>query len=216
MTNKEKEKLLFKTIKEVFKSKDWKFNSYFCFKSVNDFFFDCIFSFNPKENKIWVDLSYKPMILDDIFWDITEMAENKKMPLSFRSNAAFKISLFEILKFDLTLKNTDNPLEEISAILQTIENKVIDTIKNVKNIDEYLVCISNVERPDYNSIITIHIHDNQYEIAKQKIAFCRQEKISSQYGFGKYDFYDMAEKYIKKMDKKPSAKFNWKSIFSKS
>lgn len=216
MSNKEKEKLLFKTIKEVFKSKDWKFNSYFCFKSVNEFFFDCIFSFNPKENKIWVGLNYKPMILDDIFWDVTEMAENKKMPLSFRSNAAFKIWPFEILKFDLTLKHTDNPLEEISAILQTIENKVIETIKNVKNIDEYLVCISNVEHPDYNSIITIHIYNNQYDIAKQKIAFCRQEKISSHYGFGKYDFYDMAEKYIEKMDQKPRAKFNWKSIFSKN
>lgn len=106
MTNKEKEKIFFKAIKEVFKKKEWKFNSYFAFKSINDFLFNCDFFINPTENKIWVNLGFKPMILDDIFWEITEMSENKKMPLSFRSNAAFDISSFQILKFDLILKDT--------------------------------------------------------------------------------------------------------------
>jgi hypothetical protein len=213
MTNKEKEKLLFKTIKEVFKSKEWKFNSYFVFKSVNDFFFDCTFSFNPKENKIWVKLGFKPMIFDDIFWDITEMPENKKMPLSFRSNAAFNISSFQILEYNLILKDTDNPFKEISQTLQTIDSKVYETIKSIKNTNEYLDCISKVDRPNYNSIITGHIYNKNYDLAKQKIAFCRLEKISSGYVFGKDDFYDLAEKYIAKTNKKQRAKFNWKSLF---
>jgi len=215
MTNKEKEKLLFKTIKEVFKTKEWKFNSYFVFKSINDFFVECAFSFNPKENKIWVNLGYKPLILDDLFWEITEMPENKKMPLSFRANAAFQISSFQILNCERILENADNPLSEISQLLQTINTEVDEAIKIVKNIDEYLEYISKVDHPDYNSIITGHIYLKQYDIAKQKIALCRLEKISSGYMFGKDDFYDLAEKYITNINRKSKGKFNLKYFFRK-
>lgn len=216
MTNKEKEKLFFKTIKEVFKTGEWKFNSYFVFKSLDDFFFDCTFSFNPKENKIWLNLGFKPMILDDVFWDITELSENKKMPLSFRSNAAFKIHSLQILDYNLVLEEVENPSKEIFQILQTIDDKVNDTISTVRNTADYLNCILKDEYPKYNSIITTHIHHKEYEMAKQQIAFCREKKINCGYVFGKYDFYDMAEKYIVKINKKPKTKFNWRNIFSRN
>ena len=201
MTNKEKEKLFFKTIKEIFKANGWKFNSYFVFKSLDDFFFDCSFSMNPKENKVWVDLGFKPMILDDVFWDITEMPDNKKMPLSFRSNAAFMIDSFRILDDHFVLEDAENPAKEILQTLQRIDGKVKETLNTVKNTRDYLNCITKDDCPSYHSIITTHIYHKEYEMAKQQIAYCRDQDICSGYGFGKYDFYDMAEKHIRRIAK---------------
>lgn len=83
MTNKEKEKLIFKNIKLLSKKQLWKFKSYFIFKVVNDFFYESNFYINSKENKISIWLAFKPFSIDNVFWDITDLNNNKKKAIKF-------------------------------------------------------------------------------------------------------------------------------------
>lgn len=112
MKYKEKEKLWLSKIKEN-KSKDWKFKGWFIFKNLNQYFFSASFYVSLKEDKISGYLGYKPMNIDDVFWDIIDEQPNKKMPLSFRGNVAFCVRKINFYKFNIEIKDVLQPEKNI-------------------------------------------------------------------------------------------------------
>lgn len=102
MKYKEKEKLWLSKIKEN-KSKDWKFKGWFIFKNLNEFFFSSSFYVSLKENKISGYLGYKPMNIDNIFWDIID-EQISSIPFARKTLLSTKpffplIRLISIIKF---------------------------------------------------------------------------------------------------------------------
>lgn len=203
MTNKEKEKQLYNFIKSNSKKWSWKFKSYFIFKIVSNFFYETNFYFDPKNNRLWGWLAFKPYSTDNLFWEITNMKENQKQPLSFRADAAFKITSYNFFDFDITLKDFDDLEKEIIKLLSEIEKKIIDNTENINSIEKFLE-LSKIENQNNTvAILTTLIELERYDEAKKYIDFCRSNSISSGFGFGKKDYYDVAEDFIKKKTKRP-------------
>ena len=120
--NKQKEKAWDDLIKQRSKAFGWKFKSFFTYKIVDDFFYDASFFTYGGGNSISVSLSFKPLIIDEVFWEICDLPENKKMPVSFRGNGAFVVNSKEIFGFylkvieDRLTEDIDNLFEEIKML----------------------------------------------------------------------------------------------------
>ncbi len=197
MTNKEKEKLFTQTIKKLSKVQKWKFKNYFIFKNINDLFFESNFYINPKTDNVHGYLAYKPYSIDNTFWELTEMPENSKMPLSFRADAAFRVSSYHIYKYDLQIKNPEKPEKEIKTLLDTIDKKVDQIIAKNIRLEDFL---DTLEKKKNNpvGVITCLMELEEYEKVLQKIDSYRKADIHSGYSFEGRDFYDLIEKVCNK------------------
>ena len=145
MPTKEQRQLM-KTMEKLFRQKyaivakkhSFKNNSYWAFKVKNDFFFSSFVYLNnlalfDNYLEINVSLQVKPMIVDEFYWEIFGLNENKKKPLSFRANGCFVVqgpTLIEIERETITFKNLipneENLIEIIEAGFELID-KEIDT-----------------------------------------------------------------------------------------
>jgi flagellar biosynthesis chaperone FliJ len=207
MTNKEKEKLFYTTIKAESKHLSWKFKSYFVFKLVDNFFYESNFYFDPKANRIWGWLAFKPYSVDDLFWEIAGMSENKKMPLSFRAEAAFKVTSHTIFEFDTIIDKFEKLEDEIKLLFSKIENEILNNATKVSSLEQYVELLDNQDKDESVAILTALLQLEQYNITLNKLESYRQKDVSSGFRFGKKDYYDLIESYIKKKTKRPFWKF---------
>ena len=198
MKNKEKEKLWLKTVKELCKKDGWKFKGYFIFKQVDNLFFCSNFYANGKENKIIGWLGYKTMNIDNVFWNIIDEQRNKEMPLSFRGEAAFCVRDINYFDYNIGIKDELNPEPEINSLLDTIKSKVISKCDSIKTLDDFRIEMLKEEKYNTVGIITSFIEQGQFEKAMLKIKEYKMNKLSSGFGFGDKDFYDLAKDYCEK------------------
>ncbi len=198
MTNKEKERFWLKKIKETTKNDDWKFKSYFIFKTVNDFFFSAHFYGHGKLNEIAGWLDYKPINIDTVFWDIIHEQPNKKMPLSFRGEAAFCVRRITYFEFNIHINDPLNPESEIKQLFRTINTKVTEKAGDIKTLNDFRTEMLKEEEYNTVGIITSFIEEEQFEKALSKIKEYRTNQFSSGFGFGDKDFYDLASEYCQK------------------
>jgi len=196
MKYKEKEKLWLSKIKQN-KNNDWKFKGWFIFRNLNDFFFSASFYVSLKENRISGYLGYKPMNIDNVFWDIIDEQPNKKMPLSFRGEAAFCVREINFYHFNIEIQDELKPEHEIKELLINIEKEVNQKIQDIKNTQDFRVEMFNDEKANSVGIITSFIEENKFTEALNKIEDYRENDYNSGFRFGNDDFYDLAEKYIK-------------------
>ena len=196
MKYKEKEKLWLSKIKQI-KNNDWKFKSWFIFRNLNDFFYSASFYVSLKENKISGYLGFKPMNIDNVFWDIIDEKPNKKMPLSFRGEAAFCVREINFYKFNIEIEDVLNPEKEISDLLTKINQEVNLKKNEIRNVNDFKQELLKDEVTNTVGIITSFIEENKFSEALTKITEYRKKEYNSGFRFGDDDFYDLAEKYIK-------------------
>ncbi len=207
MTNKEKEKLFYNSVKSQSKNWSWKFKSYFTFKVIGDFFYESNFYFDPKTGNIWGWLAFKPVVIDDLFWEISGMSENKRMQLSFRAEAAFKVTSHTIFKFSTVLDDFEKLESKITSLLTDIEIEVQNNVVKISTINQYLELINREDETNIVAALTTLVSLEQYDEALRKLDGYRKHDISSGFRFDKKDYYDVVENYIKKKTKRPFWKF---------
>ena len=146
MPTKEQRQLM-KTMEKLFRQKyaivakkhSFKNISFNTFKVRNDFFF---YSFVHLNNlalfdnylEIIVNLQVKPMKADELYWEIFDLNENKKQPLSFRANGCFVVqgqTLIEreSITFKSLIPNEENLTEIIEAGFELINNEIDTFLK---------------------------------------------------------------------------------------
>ncbi len=203
------EKEITKLFKQEAKKYGYKFKEYFAFKEIDDFFY-VIYTFvgrdTPKGNlRIEVLVEFKPMIIDEIFWDITDLKENLKMPLSFRGNGAFTFPPKDIVRMKIYYSDDATEKELIEPIQKNIEKieKIIQSLK-ISSLDDFLNYIENhkdktYEWSDIDLCIGTNIALKKYDTALELCHYAKNNKKSgSSWVFDDKDFYDLAIKYIEK------------------
>jgi hypothetical protein len=198
MKNKEKEKLWLTKVKEFSKVGNWKFKSYFIFKVIDNLYFSSNFFINAKENSISVWVEYKTVSIDNVFWDIIDEPANKNMPLSFRGEAAFCVRGLSFFEHKIYLKDELKPETEINELLSLIDNVVSEKAKEIKTSTDFRITMLSNEKANTVGVITSFIEQGQFENALLKISDYKKQKISSGFGFGDKDFYDLAKDYCEK------------------
>ena len=90
--------------------------------------------FPDNQFSITIQPSIKPYIIDDIFWEVFDMASNSREPMSLRAVGAFtvdSVSLpFKIVKEDWTMEDLD---------LEKVESKVFEVLSEVHEEDLKLI-----------------------------------------------------------------------------
>jgi hypothetical protein len=195
MKNKEKEKLWLTKAKEHSKVRNWKFKSYFIFKVIDNLYFVSNFFIDPKENSISVWVEYKTVNIDNVFWDIIGKQANKNMPLSFRGEAAFCVRGLSFYEHKILLADELNPESEINELLLLIDRAVTTKASEVKTLTDYRTEMLQNEKRNTVGVITFFIEQGQFDNALMKIAEYKEQKLSSGFGFGDKDFYDLATEY---------------------
>lgn len=210
MKYKEKEKLWLSVIKDQSKTAGWKFKGYFIYKAVDNFFFSATFYVSRNENSISGYLDYKPLNIDNVFWDIINEAPNKKKPLSFRAEAAFCVQDLNLFRYEINIADEANPQAEIEALLKTIMTKVNEKLEKIKvspNIF-YEEMMEN-EKDNGIGIVTFLIEQERFDEALIKIEEYKINKLKSGFGYASVhtnnalkesgfivkDFYDVAKEY---------------------
>lgn len=197
MTDKETEKYWYKRIKECSKTKNWKFKSFFIFKVEAGLFYVTYFHVNLISKSIEGTLEFKPVDLDDLFWKIIKEKANTKMPLSFRAEAAFQVTMKQLHKFNKPIPDVNHPDKEIIEILEEIEKEILSNNKLVVNLTSFIEGIESVDSLSV-SLITSYVKNKEFGKAKTKIEDNRNRGIRPKYTFGKDDFFDLVLNYIRK------------------
>lgn len=83
------EKEVLKRLSIKLKGTRWKKNQNAVFCELDGYYVDVFVNVALNAEKTTVCFSAKPMSLDDLYWQITQLDDNKSQPLSFRSWGAF-------------------------------------------------------------------------------------------------------------------------------
>jgi len=197
--NKQKEKDWDSLIKEIAKTNGWKFNGWFAYKAVKDFFYEANFFTSGIDNSISGSLNFKPLIIDEVFWEIVDLEDNKKKPLSFRGNGAFVISSKNVFDFNQNVitdnlnNDINNLFDKINIEVDKIQSTITDLDKFEKYIEQYPSKRS--EWVDCDLLIMTSIVQKNYDKAILLLEYAKKERGMCSWGFGEKDFYDLAREY---------------------
>lgn len=200
--NKQKEKEWHNIIKQETKSNGWKFKEWFAYKEIKGFFYEITFYTSTFDNFIYGSLGFKPLIIDNTFWEIVDLDSNKEMPLSFRGNGAFVVSSKSV--YDYKLKVLSESLkDDINNLLDTINKKVDElsaTIMNLDNFEHYVKQNPSKKSEWFDSdlLIVTSIVQKNYNKALTLLDYAKRTRGMCSWGFGDKDFYDLAIEYCQR------------------
>jgi hypothetical protein len=86
------EKKLLKALSPKLKSTRWKKKQNAIYCEADGYYFDVFVSVFLNDLKTTIRMSAKPMSLDKLYWQITDLSSNNSEPLSFRTWGAFTCS----------------------------------------------------------------------------------------------------------------------------
>ena len=132
--------------------------------------------FPDNQFSITIQPSIKPYIIDDIFWEVFDMASNSRESMSLRAVGAFtvdSVSLpFKIVKEDWTMEDLD--LEKIESkvfeVLSEVHEEVLKLINSFSSFEDfYAYAVENgPSLVGYDLIgMLLMIHREQYADALQ-------------------------------------------------
>ncbi len=138
MLQKDVNKLLNRSIKEIAKQTKWKSSGGFLFRKERNLVFTALFTVNNKDRKMFYSLGYKYYDLDSVFWKIMKMESNEKLSLSLRVTGAFTVPMKDISEKTVLVSegNPENLKNAIIRILNNDEKKIVRLADKIKNIEE--------------------------------------------------------------------------------
>jgi hypothetical protein len=200
--NKQKKKEWDSVIKQEAKANGWKFKGWFAYKAVKDFFYEATFYTSGSNRSTHGSLEFKPLIIDDTFWEIVDLNDNKKLPLSFRGNGAFVVSSKDVYDYKLKIV-PETLITDINNLLDTLNSKVDELSSNVNNIDNFVQFIEQhpsqrSEWFDSDLLIVSSIVQKNYDKALSLLDYAKKERGMCSWSFGDKNFYDLAIEYCQK------------------
>lgn len=132
--------------------------------------------FPDNEFRLTIDPYIKPYILDDIFWEVFDMASNSQEPMSLRAVGAFTVDSlslpYRMVKEDWTMEDLD--LEKVESkvfeVLSEVHEEVLKLINSFSSFEDfYAYAVENgPSLVGYDLIgMLLMIHREQYADALQ-------------------------------------------------
>ena len=148
------------------------------FDKVGDYLVKYMIDINFPDNKFRLIIrSYiKPYIIDDIFWEVFDMASNSQAPMSLRAVGAFTVDTFTLptkiaeenwTMEDLDLEKVETKVFEVLSETHEEVSKLINSFSTFE--DFYTFVVENASNPAHHDLmgILLMIHREQYAEALQ-------------------------------------------------
>ena len=155
------------------KSRDWAY-----FNKVGDYLVVYMININFPDNKFRVIIRpyIKPYIIDDIFWEIFDMASNSQEAMSLRAVGAFTVDTFtlptKIAEEDWAMEDLD--LEKVETkvfeVLSETHEEVFKLISSFSDFEDfYTYVVENAPIPAHYDLMgmLLMIYREQYADALQ-------------------------------------------------
>ncbi|MEE6452655.1 hypothetical protein RAH41_18990 [Gottfriedia acidiceleris] len=140
---KEIEKIQERAMRELAKEFGLKKRSYCLFNKVGDFFVTGVYSTNFTDDNvisISMDCNIKPYIYDDLFWEVFDIKENAKEPMSLRAIGAFVAPTYSIQVIEIVENSLENIEDDIRQTVvefiytyETFINSIEQSVDNFNN-----------------------------------------------------------------------------------
>ena len=123
-------------LKSASKNLKWKYKDSVIFKVQEGLFFECMISYNRLSKDFSARLAFKPVALDNLFWEVFDMPENMDQPLSFRTFGAFTVTPFKVQEWK---EEVIGSLEQMCRlIIEKCQNCISTILLDVKDISTYV------------------------------------------------------------------------------
>lgn len=150
------------------KSRDWAY-----FNKVGDYLVVYMININFPDNKFRLIIRpyIKPYIIDDIFWEVFDMASNSKEPMSLRAVGAFTVDTFtlptKIAEEDWTMEdlNLEKVETKVFEVLSETHEEVLKLISSFSDFEDfYTYVVENAPIPAHYDLLgmLLMIHREQY------------------------------------------------------
>ena len=176
--DKQLEKELKQAVRNAAKRLKFKSRSKNVFDKVEDYFVHYMIDINFPDNKFRLIIRpyIKPYIIDDIFWEVFDMASNSQAPMSLRAIGAFTVDTFtlptKIAEEDWTMEDLD--LEKVETkvfeVLSETHEEVLKLIGSFSDFEDfYTYVVENAPNPARHDLMgmLLMIHREQYAEALQ-------------------------------------------------
>ncbi len=198
MTREQQRKLrelnqyLSKLLKGIVKSYGLKKKDYMVWGKKGDMYFSLLVDIREKDGRCFCSSleRMKPLWMDDLFWDIMDMPENKKEPLSLRCIGAFAI--YGMTCYECRQELPEWSPDALERCAEAYVRHFHDTVSSGTIEDYYSVFDSESYQGSIQDILVL-IHNQEYQGAR--------ERIQSLEGNGQFQnkgiwFKEYAERYL--------------------
>ena len=184
---RELEKYLEQKTKEIYKAFHLKKKDYLFYLVKGGMFYSVMLSMN--QDCLQADFCAKPFWLDDLLWEILEMEDNAKAPVSLRGIGAFTIQS-KIREKTYAASDT----AQIDEIVERVFAELVELSESYGEEAFEAECKSIAYQQEVIEVIVL-IHSGEYEKA---LDLCQRKKIGY---FGDVDrgFSELAADYLRKM-----------------
>lgn len=176
--DKQLEKELKQAVRNAAKRLKLKSRSERFFDKVGDYLVKYMIDidFPDNEFRLIIRPYVKPYIIDDIFWEVFDMASNSQEPMSLRAVGAFTVhdlSLpYKVVREDWTMENLDLEKVEVKVFegLSEAHEEVIKLISGFASFEDfYAYAVENSQNPARHDLMgmLLMIHREQYVEALQ-------------------------------------------------
>ena len=191
---KAKEKELKELIKKVGKKFGMGHKQCDLFFVHKDYFITIGYLFYPAHNTIEYCVTIKYLDYDDIQWNVLDMSDNKKEPLSLRAYGAFSAFGAHLIPPYKIVSLGDNPERVLNNILFEVKQIVEDFDENL---DERV--LSEVKTDNCTTLEFIaYIHQKEYAKARKLAENCIANGDEGQFGNNGKTFFELALEYLNK------------------
>lgn len=196
---KELKKEAMKQLKILAKKHNIKTIGGFIYKKQDNLFFWMIVSLAYYENRytIYGEIQAKPYCLDELFWDIFGMEDNKNQPDSLRANGAYVAPSVKFDSIDIKIESKEE-LEDICNELLNEFNKKVQCFLNIVTDKESYYNYIN-EEVDYENrellYILLEIQQCNYNRALEMIERELYAKKTGGFIAGDKNIYEFAKEY---------------------
>ena len=200
MTREQQKKLkllkqcLPKVIQSSIKPYGFKKKDYMVWYQKNDMYFSLLVGIRERDGHCYCfsQETIKPLWLDDLFWDMIDMAENKSQPLSLRCIGAFALRGMENYQDEQELSEWS--ADELEQCVVAYMEHFSRTIEN-SDIESYYSIFDPSAYQGYIQEILILIHKGEYPKALERVYAIEGNGQFSNKGIW---FKEYAENYCKK------------------
>jgi len=142
-----------------------KINGY-VYKFVGDFVYVAILSIPPVDagKNLRIDFFYKPWILDEVFWDVFNVIEGPKQPMSFHVQGAFTAPLVLVENYKVAVSSIEDMDTIYGAVLGELDGKIEEHHQRVYDLKTFLLDLESYKHQFLNRILA-EIYQQRYRAA---------------------------------------------------
>jgi hypothetical protein len=201
---KEFSKDLQKELKKISRNSMWSHSRTILFKNLSENFLEANVSTHPQHYYTLVEIKFKPMTLDPLFWDIVLTPENKSQPLSFRAFGAWVSP--SITLGSVSLDDRDIQPQVLAHDILNFVNKKTEQLSYL-SMDYYLTQIESMIKSDRDtnylaSKITALIFQNKVSEASDLCKKLISKNYICGFSIGNMTFPELAIEHIEKLQKR--------------